>query len=230
MKLYKTLLASALCAPLIPALADGALLDFNDIAAGVNSVQVLDSYGTQGIHFSDAAFAVRSNLSGNTDGSGGFYTPYPAGGSNANIGALAIASATPIAGQPSSFTVQVDAGFSGYFKALVGVSQQSNVTVDLLDKAGNSLGQETLNVPGSTGGCEAQMVCDWSPLSIGFGGTAYAVTVSGMESLAWFDNFDFGPAASSDGRSSDVPEPASILLATGALCALAWSRRRLRER
>jgi len=30
MKLYKTLLASALCAPFVPALAGSVLLDFND--------------------------------------------------------------------------------------------------------------------------------------------------------------------------------------------------------
>lgn len=224
MKLQNILLASALCAPLVPALADAVLLDFNNLSG--NALHVLDTYAPQGFHFSDEAFVLRSNKSGNTDGNGGFYTPYPVGGSNTNIGALIISPELPSAG-PASFTVSVDQGFGGYVRALAGVTQQSNVSIEAFDKAGHSLGIESLNVSGSTSGCDEQMVCNWSLLSLELGdSTAYSLTVTGMETLAWFDNFEFGALADTGG--GDAPEPASLLLAASALSALAWARRRAR--
>ncbi len=46
-----------------------------------------------------------------------------------------------------------------------------------------------------------------------------------MEDLLWLDDFQFGEAADTGG-GNNAPEPASLLLATGALSALAWARRR----
>ncbi len=132
---------------------------------GANSFHVLDTYASQGFHFGDPAFVVRSNKAGNSDGSGTFYT---SGGGN--TGALALsADPPPASGQPSSLSVLVDQGFGSYFKAMAGVRQQSNVSIEAFDQDHHSIGQQTLNVAGSTTGCDSDWVCNWSLLSIDLG-------------------------------------------------------------
>jgi hypothetical protein len=106
-----------------------------------------------------------------------------------------------------------DTGFSFFYtSAAVG-----SITVyDALGGTGNILGSVPLGINWQNNGCTGDPsgdYCNWDPVGVAFGGTAYSVSFAGGVNQTGFDNISLG----TETPVGTVPEPATLLLLGTAL-------------
>ena len=216
MRAKSKILALVLIAALQPAMAD-VTLDFEDITAQEDPVQwITDRYASNHITFTGNALGARS-AANNCGGHGNF-----SGTGAGNCGAVELSTFSASPSQDNvSFDVLLDVDFSAFSFAYSALNGPS-VSIVIKDAAGRVLSSLVGldSTPCQSGGLQ---YCAWSVQTIGFsGGLGRSVTVSSSDQQLMLDNFRFvSPTA-----NNNLPEPASMALALGALGAAGLTRRR----
>ena len=214
----KTILPIFLAALALPALAD-TTLNFESLA---NGTDVLNSYASQHIVFSDNAKSFRSASLATNPGTGNFY----GGAAGSEQSAITLFDRSNTGSElGATLRITLADGFGTHFSVSVAALSGSLISATAFDAAGNRLGGDSSS--DFDGAC-ANGFCDWAPLEFDVMGRAAYVELSADEGSAWFDDMAFG-ALPSGGSGNDVPEPNGILLSAAALAALAGSRRRVRR-
>ncbi|MCB1687893.1 MAG: PEP-CTERM sorting domain-containing protein [Halioglobus sp.] len=120
--------------------------------------------------------------------------------------------------------MNVAAGFdTGFAFNYVSLSQPGSVSVfDGLDGTGNLLA--TLNLNPNAGSCPGYGAgfCPFSPIGVGFAGTAKSVSFAGVANQIVFDDITFGAVT----PPGETPVPATLALFGLGLAGLGWTRRK----
>ncbi len=120
--------------------------------------------------------------------------------------------------------MNVAAGFdTGFSFNYVSLSQPGSVSVyDDLDGTGNLLA--TLNLSANAGSCPGYGAgfCPFSPIGVGFAGTAKSVSFAGVANQIVFDDITFGSVT----PPVDTPVPATLALFGLGLAGLGLTRRK----
>ena len=224
MKLYKTLLAGALGVfLLLPAGADGVLLEFNDLSDGLDAFPVASSY--PGFQLSGGTWTERND---DPDRSlGGFHAPDPDDdGPPREVDALSmITPELPPDSAPTTLMVTVDLDAAGHFKAWLGSPPPSELKFAALDKGALMIGKGGTEGLNSAGECESRWICNWTALKIDLGsGPAHFARATGSPESTPFNEFDLGVLV------DQAPRPLGVLLFALALCLLVVCRRPRRRR
>lgn len=218
MRAMSKVLALVLIAALRPAMAD-VTLDFEDITAQDDPVKwITDRYASNHVTFTGYALGARSGANG-CGGQANF-----SGTDTNNCGAVELSTFTdPPSLTNVSFDMSLDVDFSGFSFAYSALNGPS-VNIVVKDAAGKVLSSLVGldNTLCQTGGLQ---YCDWRVRTISWsGGLGRSVSVSSSDQQLMLDNLRFvSPAA-----NNDLPEPASMALALGALGAVGLTRRRSR--
>lgn len=220
MRATSTLLALALAAALQPAMADTVTLKFEDLTS-VDKIG--DRYASSGISFSGDAWGITSVVG---DCGGAF--PWSRSGVT-SCGALELTKDALAATNNAlaSFTINVAGGFIDAFSFVFAVRANPGVSIQIwdgLNGTGNALLPQAASLTGAVCPATNQSFCGvWPGMSLAFSGVAHSITVSGIDQRLALDDLSFITPAS---NPNQLPEPTSVVLAAGALGALAWTRRR----
>lgn len=220
MRATSKLLALAFTAALQPAMAGVKFLNFEDFPQTFPQTDPLPVQlgAYDGVTFNGGAWGVTSSAAPCK----GFNNFVRAG----SCGALELAqdaTSAPVAGT-QAFILDLAGGFINEFSFVYSARGDAGVKIQLFDGTdgnGNVLG--TLSNLNGTNCTTGYRFCDWSQSNIKFSGVALSLKVSGFDQSLLLDDLQFTTPSPSGGN---VPEPASIALAAGALGAAAWTRRR----
>lgn len=230
MRAKSKLLALALTAALQSAFAAPAPAEFSfeDLTALANANGLVNlvqaNYGaSSGLEFTGSAWGVLTTA----DDCKGRVKFVP--NNFSGCGALMLSSSPGSSSSVrQSLTMNFAEGFASdsafYYATLTG----ADVTVTLYENVDHSTGRSwSLGKLDSTG-CLSEpsaSFCDWNKIVLDLkGGVARSMVVTGNNDSVLFDDFSLVRAAAVP--PTNLPEPASIALAMGALGALGWTRKR----
>jgi hypothetical protein len=124
-------------------------------------------------------------------------------------------------GKLESVTMSIADGFDGLSFLYSGSATAINLSVHVYDATGAELGVGLTDLTGAS--CTQYQFCNWSsPITLNFTGVARSVVFSALDQGVLLDDIIFKTPTS----TGNLPEPASVALALGALGALGWSRKR----
>lgn len=213
----KLLAVAALTAVLQPATAGVVSLNFEDLTT---VGQIGDRYASSlGISFTGDAWGLTSKFNGCT-GDALFSRPGSCGGLQ-----LALDPTDDSTNGTQSFILNLAGGFITEFSFVYSALPASAVQIQLFSGA-NGTGHvlQTLSkLNGSDCATPGILFCDWTSTSMQFDGTAFSLKVTGLDQSLMLDDLTFNTPSTGGGQ---LPEPASVALALGALGAAGWARRR----
>ena len=216
MRATSKLLALALCAALQPALAGVVSLDFEN-EANKDAAKIGDRYlASKGVSFTGDAWYLTSN-SKDCKGDANFFRL-------GSCGAIELAKdLNHGASGEASFIVNLSGAgfteFSFFLSALTGTSVKLELFSGL--DATGKVDEFTFDGVGCNPNTNAKF-CDFEKFTVDASGTALSLKVTGDDQSLMMDDLTFKIA----GGGTNVPEPASMALALGALGAAGWARRR----
>lgn len=220
MRAKNKFLVLALAAALQPAIADVVPLDFEDFTG---FVELGSRYSASaGLTFSPNAWGVRALDRPNP--CAGTIRFQPLANGSPNCGALLLAedAGGTFGSDTLSFKISSDFGFVNSISFAFALGTNAVAKVDVLDANGNSL-LPTLGDLAGNACSNGYFFCDWEKKTVEFSGVASSIVFSAKDQGLMLDDLvlttDLPP-------STDLPEPASIALALGALVAAGWTRRR----
>ena len=221
MRTTSKFLAIALTATVQSAMAGAVFLDFEDVTV---TEKLTNQYASKGVTVSGDAWTATSEACN--------YGPTQEPGDvsfvrSGSCGALYIAKdPTNTLEKPVQSRSLTFSSTDGFVDALSFVfassSKDSNLSVHAFDAAGKELG---LGLTGMNGvACGGFIFCNWSQsMTLSFTGVARTIVFSALDETALLDDLSFKTAEPGNGQ---LPEPASVALALGALAGLGWTRRR----
>lgn len=229
MRAKSKLLALALTAALQPAFAAPAPAEFSfedlktivDVNGLVNLPQA--DYGAKdGLQFTGSAWGVLTSK--DCDG----IVPFvPSGG---GCGALMLSSNPGVSSstQRQTLTMNFADGFISGSTLSYATTVSADVSITLYENTDHSTGKSWALGRLNNDGCLSEpgaTFCDWNKIVLDLkGGVARSLVVTGNDNSAIFDDFSLVRATTVP--PVNLPEPASIALAMGALGALGWTRKR----
>ena len=124
------------------------------------------------------------------------------------------------------FTAGFETGFSFFYSS---ASAGDVLVYDALGATGNILAtfnlqqQNNDNCVGNPNG----NFCNWTPVGLGFAGTAFSIDFGGTANAVAYDNVTFGDVTpGGGGGNGQVPVPATLALFGLGLLGLGMSRRK----
>ncbi|SBT05331.1 conserved exported hypothetical protein [Candidatus Accumulibacter aalborgensis] len=196
-----------------PSLSAIVSLDFEGLA---NNTPVGNFYSGIGVVFSPATLAL---IDADAGGSGNFANePSP------NTIMFFLDANNAVLDYAAGFQT----GFSFYY------TSSTAATVNVYDAVGGAAGggnviasinlaaQFTDNCVGDPTGA----FCNFTPIGVAFGGTAYSIDFGGTANQTGYDNITFGADIPCSGTSNCIPEPASLALFGLGLAGLGFGRRK----
>lgn len=233
MRAKSKLLALALTAALQPAFAAPASVEFSfeDMTTIVNSSGLVNlaqaKYGAKdGLQFTGSAWGVLTSK--DCDGIVAFVP------NNGGCGALMLSSnpGGVSSSQRQTLTMNYADGFTSGSTLFYATVLSADVSITLYENIDHSTGRSWALGRLKNDGCVSEpgaTFCDWNSLVLDLkGGVARSLVVTGNDNSVIFDDFSLVRATAVP--PVNLPEPASIALAMGALGALGWTRKRAATR